>query len=448
MVALGIVRSAGSTRVIVALIVAFVALAFLRIATRTSGVFSLGGATLVMVGALFILRWYFPPVAANLITPLAAQYYDRDGALVASAVMICVFAPFYSLGRFLPLFGRRHAAPGPWNSVSGSFGDLIAAGIVLILIRLVTGLAFHVGVPGQHAAAIPFIGVVYYVSTYGPLAAAALILWLGRDQQSSLFVAGSLLLCDIAVESLLGSHGTPFLALLVFGASRAGAARPIRLTIGKALPLAALVSAVLVSALLVSFVARRTLNGGSRQSIADVPVFIFNRLGGLEYVAPVIGAVNETGPDLHRLRSSTWNNYLTVDVYGLPAGTQTGFAATAVGWWYGLRRLEGVAIGAGFFALIAGLFDQFTYSRRARRSLTAFVLSIAVLLGWATFLLGGTIGSLGGISIGFTVTALLLAGGHQLLLMTAFPDLKAPGSGRSPTALSRSARVPVDPGSH
>ncbi|MDQ1393195.1 MAG: hypothetical protein QOF30_2172 [Acidimicrobiaceae bacterium] len=430
LIPVGAHQAHGSTTVLVALFAAVAGLAWLGRSCRPYGLFSLGGITWATVAVLFVGRWFFPPVSQAFLTPIAVGYYDRNRALIASAVFVVVFALAYSTSR-RDRPGRPRdpdadtittgEAKGPL-STSVSVADLVVASGLLIGIRLMTALAFQVGVPGRQPAGIPLVGVIYYASSYGPLAGAALILWFARDVRSGARLAGALLLCDVLVEAVVGSHGTAFLAILVFGAARATVGRPVRITAARAIPVGLLVSLVIASALLISFVARESLNGGARQKLGDVPSFVATRFGGIEYLAPVIGAVNHTGSSIRYLRTSNWGRYMSGEVYGLPPDAQTGFASTAVGWWYGLGNLRGVAIGSAISGFLAGRFDRWCFRRRRSPSRLSAAAAIGMLLGWATFLLGGTIGSLGGISIGFTAIAMALVYGHNVVSQAASHD--------------------------
>jgi hypothetical protein len=413
LLAVGAHRAHGSVPILASLLMALAGLALLGLTVRRFGVFSVGGITWIMVATLFIGRWFFEPVTGSiLLTPLASAYYDRDGALIASAVMIMSFALAYVVSSRSLLsrqYERRPAAP---RVNSTSVTDLMLIGCLFAAARLLTGMLFSIGIPGKVPDAVPFVGIVYYLSSYGPLVAASLILWYGRGDRRSTAYACGLLLGWALIEGTLGTHGSTFQALLIFGGTKAMMEGLVRVKSVPAVASAVLVCVVVTASLLLAFDARAPLTGGVRRDIRDVPGFVFNRLGGLEYIAPVIGAVDRTGPSMSRLRTSTWDHFMKVEVYGLPSGAVTAFASTAVGWWYGLGGMQGVIVGSLLSGLLAGQFDQWCRRRRAGTSAPAFVLGI--LLGWATLLLGGTIGSLGGIAIGFCGIAVVMDRAHRV----------------------------------
>jgi len=64
------------------------------------------------------------------------------------------------------------------------------------------------------------------------------------------------------------------------------------------------------------------------------------------------------------------------------------------------------------------------------------IFVVGVLLGWATFLLGGTIGSLGGISIGFTGIAVVIERVHRIFV-GSMSRSGVPQAGRSRLATGR-----------
>lgn len=420
----GTMQSGGSPLLLASLCAALVGLAILGRCIRRYGKASLGGITWAMMAGLFVGRWYLPPAASDLMTPLATSYYDRDGAFMVSALMILVFAVAYFVGgrgRIRPFEQLNDAVRKPEVETPGTSIVLMVGAFSLILVRLATGHFLDIGVPGRQASSVPLVGVIYYGSSYGPLAGACLILWFGRARRGSALASVIVLMSDVLVEAILGSHGTAFEALVIFGGTLAIIGNPWRPTTVQAISAGLVIVGVITGALLASFVAREALNGGGRQTVGDVPAFIANRLGGLEYAAPVIGAVDRTGSSLGRLRTSSWNRYVTTEVYGFPADAHTGFATTAVGWWYGLAKLPGVVGGAALSGLAASRFDRWSRRWRDKKQRASSILVVGVWLGWATFLLGGTIGSLGGISIGFGTTAVALlvihrvgiaAGGH------------------------------------
>ncbi len=423
LIVVAVSRAGGSDSALVAVVVALAGLFLLGVVASRYGLFSLGGITWVMISLLFVGQWYLSPKPKESITPQAALYVDQTGALTAVAIAVCFFAAAYAIGArpranvlFLSLVDRRP------TQESTSVMDLVVVSVALVVARLVTARFLLIGVPGRKstatftaAAALHLPGIIYYVTSYGPLVGAALILWFGRRSRSSNVAVLGVLLSYVLVESYIGSHGPTFEAILAYGATRKLMGQPVRISIGRALGLGLSALIVLTVGLLISFSARTSLNGNQIQSVGQVPSFLSGRLGGLEYIAPVVGAVNQAGPALNRLVPSTWNRFMTVQVYGLTSDAQTGFAATAIGWWYGLGRMRGVAVGAALSGLLSRRLDEWSSKRLRGPPRISTLLLAGLWLGWATFVLGGTITSLIGIPVGFAVTVLALAWLHRNL---------------------------------
>jgi hypothetical protein len=126
---------------------------------------------------------------------------------------------------------------------------------------------------------------------------------------------------------------------------------------------------------------------GASGRVSGTAGFLSRRVGGLEYLAPVVGQVEVEGVDRQRLRPATWDNFLLTHVYRLPAGAHTAFAGTAIGWLYAGGGLLLVVVGGVAAAIGTHLGD--TLQHRSG-DLRARVIHAVLALAWVNFFLEGT----------------------------------------------------------
>jgi hypothetical protein len=346
-----------------------------------------------VTGALFFLAFWLKWVLAD--PPLVYLHpvrYDADGAIRVTAVFATCFALSWWGWTELPWQrllrgGERGASklatrPGPrevWL--------VFSAGMVLLVTRVVLAKVWDVGVPGKVPKTIPIpllLAGIYYLSTYAPLILSFYVL---RARQVRLRTCGVALLVGYAgVGVVLGVRSYAVSAALVLfyyyashrheHGQRAVARRLV-------MPAVIVVAAVFSLWLTLQF----RSNGASGHGVDAVVGFVSNRIGGLNFLSPVLPVVQDTGTTLSRLSESNWDSFLLVDVYGYPPDSVNGVAGTLLGLAYASAGSVGVVLAALVTGTLAGSADRLLRSRAP----LAAMCHLGAVLAWLNLLLEGTV---------------------------------------------------------
>jgi hypothetical protein len=152
-----------------------------------------------------------------------------------------------------------------------------------------------------------------------------------------------------------------------------------RLLVPGAIVLAAAVS------LWVTLLFRSTGSSGSGPNA--LVSFVSDRIGGLNFLSPVLPVVHHTGPSLSRLNGSTWDSFLLVNVYGYPADAVNGVAGTLLGLAYASAGYVGILVAALLTGTLTASADRLLRSPTS----TASMWHLGALLAWLNLLLEGTV---------------------------------------------------------
>jgi hypothetical protein len=156
-----------------------------------------------------------------------------------------------------------------------------------------------------------------------------------------------------------------------------------RTTRAIAIEIAAIAVLVFAGVTLALFVRPTQLSGHSSFS------FLFNRIGGLDYLAPAVGVTRVFGFQPSLLDPNHWDEFLKVAVYGYPTDATTGVAGTGVGWLFASLGWFGVALGGVVFGVIGAVVDTHN-ARRASRPTIRSLYRVGVYLAWLDFMTEGT----------------------------------------------------------
>lgn len=366
------------------------ALSLLVVGLRRGWVMSLATVTGAVLLLAFWLKWVVaePPLVYRHPVP-----YDSDGALRVSGVFAACFAlTWWAIsaspwGRWVRRTAGERAsddsAPGP-REVWGVF----AVGLVLLVVRVVLAEVWDVGVPGEVPKTIPIpllLSGLYYLSTYAPLILAFYALHGASIRLRS--TGAALLLGYAAVGVVVGERSYAISAALVvlyFYARKEvkpGEQRSLvrRLVVPGAIVLAAALS------LWVTLLFRSTGSSGSGPHA--VVTFVSDRIGGLNFLSPVLPVVQQTGPTLARLSGSNWDAFLLVNVYGFAPDAVNGVSGTLLGLAYASAGYVGIVVAALLTGTLTAGADRLLRSPTP----TAAMWHLGALLAWLNLLLEGTV---------------------------------------------------------
>ena len=398
----------------IAFIVGVLACVALYVGIRPFGFASIGGVTLVAVAGLFLMKWL---VFGGVGAPPTALVVSPEPALRVVAVGAAAFAAGYLLalrrglsGIQLPPRESEPVATGPW-------APFFVLALVLTAGRLYVARRWNIGVPNRAPSAVPLLGVVHYVTSFGPLVCAAGLWLLGQRRDDPARKAAAVaFLIHTAVGVSIGWRGDVARTALAWAvAHRLGAddrirRHPLRTT------LVLVAAATLCLGALSLAMSSRRGTAATPGDLGGAVEFLVQRLGGIDFLSPIVAHVNQYGSSAGYLAGPEWDHFLKVDVYGLPPSAQTGFAGTAFGWWYGVGGLAATAAAGFAFGGAGAIADKYSARKRAQgANLSVRLATVVVILIWANFLLEGTFDVAMKSGVIATAIALSIAAGSRFL---------------------------------
>jgi hypothetical protein len=386
---------------------------------KDKGWTSLAGVTSLISITAFWLKWV---VDANPHPVLQPIPYDSQRAISVYGCFILTLA----LALHLTVHVSRRPPPGQTESTedgnprSSLFAAaMLAVGILALALRFALAQLYGVGVPGITPHFPPglgsFFGLLYYISVYLPLmcGAALLLVSHSRDVRRPRVLFAMLLLLSYAIAgSVLGyrSYGVTAGLTFLFCMSVNGRPRGDKRAVSSHLvPKVIVLGIVLLVALatISSALGTRSSPGDRDQGLRSAAEFTSNRVGGLDYLSPVVSRIEATRPSLEHVDPQEWNGFVKVQVYGFPDSATNGLSATLVGWLYAIAGYNAVILG-GF---LAGLGIGFVDIKRVSRStpqLVREIVHLGMLLAWLNLLLEGTLLVSVRIGIVFMIVGLLI----------------------------------------
>ncbi len=345
-----------------------------------------------VTGAVFLLAFWLKWVLAD--PPLVYLHrvpYDSDGALEVSAVFVACFAVTWWVLTSSPWALSLRAVPGGRDEVAAPGAHrlwaVFAVGIALLVVRVVIAEVWDVGVPGKVPETLPvplMLSALYYLSTYAPLIMAYYLLSAGRGRPHLSGVA--LLVGYAGVGAVIGERSYAISAAIVilYFYVRSDLTAHGSRSVVRRLVAPALIIGTAAVALWITLQFRS--NGSSGSGLDALVSFVSDRVGGLNFLSPVLPVVHHTGTDLARLSDPTWNSYLLVDVYGYRPGTVNGVAGTLLGLAYACAGYLGVMLVAILTGAASGAADRLLRVDTARTAMW----HLGGLLAWLNLLLEGT----------------------------------------------------------
>lgn len=360
-------------------------LVWLHSKIRHLGHISLGGVTLWLTLVFFLGKWFL--LGEDMPPLVTGPRATREATLAVVAYGSLAFAVGYRRGghrlrAFVQSASiRRHA--------DVSARPLIVVGLAVVLLRLYAAGRWHIGVPSRAPRPIPLRGMLFFATTVvPPLVSASLKLKGDERGGSSLLIrAGAgILLLHTAVGVLIGWRGEPLRNALVWiAASRgSGAIARSRHEIGRLLAIG--VGIFLAVGIALTF---RGLGANESGGPAEVAQFLFERIGGIDYLTPVVGQVEIYGTDARLLDQKQWDNFLKRRVHGISEGAQVSFAGTAFGWWYASLGSLGVIAGSLAAGSLCSIVDRGLSQSDRHRHLGYNLLFVGIVLVWSNFFLEG-----------------------------------------------------------
>ena len=279
----------------------------------------------------------------------------------------------------------RHA---PWHPPPAL---LVITALALCALKVAVADVYSVGVPGEtpRGLDVPALKtVIYYSSTYGPLACASLLALSRRSQPWLRWGAvGLVLLGYVAAGGYVGSRAATVNAALVLGfvalaGPRSGGAR---FSLRHALGWLAVAAAIIVSLTLTLI--RRPI-GSSSAGPLGLLGFLEDRIGGLDFLSVAAAGVDQHGWSLAYVHTTAWVEFLTFQVYEYPEGSITGVAASLPGTAFGIGGWVAVVLVALACGGLVAIADA-KYARILEPAATTWYLGL--LLAWGNLLLEGTL---------------------------------------------------------
>lgn len=394
------------------LIAAGICIASTRV--RRFGFFSLGNITCVVTMTAFWLKWALdvkPQQRAGL-----SLYYDNSLAIYVYGLFFFFWIAAWRGGvswsaRLSGPRQRRissHCLPKRSRGRLGSGAAgvvLTSVGLLLMALRSYLSSSFAIGVPGE-TPHFPggfgrLFGALYYFSTFGPLMVIAVLLLSSRRNPSRVLAAVAIAAAYASLGISLGYRSYPVYASAVLlwslWARRHGDRRGI----------AGLLVLVPIGIGTLYAVASTLKSRASGYATSGNPLeFLVGRVGGLDYLSPVVSFIDRHGASASFVRPSTWNEFLKVDVYRFPVGVANGLAGTLPGWSFAIGGIVVVGIVAVAAGALAGVADSSGPS--GGRGLAGSIMHLGLLLAWTDLLLEGTIVSAFKLVLAFGLVAFLL----------------------------------------
>lgn len=400
--------------------------------------------TLAAFTAAFVLAGFWGKWMAAA-EPLKIYYievpFDNDlGIQVAGTLMLAITLGWLAvqrlaLRRALPPTGvaRRTSwlPPAPM---------LVVTALALCALKVAMAEIYSVGVPGEtpRGLDVPALKtVLYYASTYGPLACASLLM-LSRQVRPWLRwgAVGLVLVGYAAAGGYIGTRAATINAALVLGFVALAGPRPagFRFNPRHALAWLAVLAAGIASLTLTLI--RRPI-GSTSSGPMGILGFLEDRLGGLDFLSVAAAGVDQHGSSLAYVDTTAWVEFLTFTVYEYPEGSITGVAATLPGTAFGIGGWLAVAL----VGLVSGVLLAIADVRYARTTdPAAMTWYLGLLLAWGNLLLEGTLYPTLLVMLSFgSVYVLLRLAGRALGPTTPADDHPAhgPGTSQAPAAPRR-----------
>jgi hypothetical protein len=374
----------------------------------TFGWFSIAGVTAAMSLAAFWLKWL---VDSQPHAQLHVLPFDNNLAIRAYGIFVLAFAVGWRFA-VRGVTADREATNTTFDHriTSRTAVVALAVGLLLVATRLLLANHFMIGVPGVSPTSSgplrPLLSMGYYLSVAGPLAIASLLATYG-PRRFRWFPALSLLLAFTVVGASLGYRSYAVLAFITVTFSIASARHvgEIRTKLRAGQILLLLVAAA--GAALGLNLALTTRSGTQAGAPEGILSFLSERVGGLDYLSPVVPAIDRSGSHLAFLDPSAWDAFMRVNVYGFPSSAVTGVSATLPGLLYGVLAAWGLLIGGLVFGLLGGWLDKSCLRLRGRGPIGG-VLTLGVILSWSNLLGEGTLRAAFLQGLGFVGVSLLL----------------------------------------
>lgn len=351
--------------------------------------------TLAAFTAVFVLAGFWGKwMAAS--EPLKIYYievpFDNDlGIQVAGTLMLAITLGWLAvqhlaLRRALPRteVARRTSwlPPAPL---------LVVTALALCALKVAMAEIYSVGVPGEtpRGLDVPALKtVLYYGSTYGPLACASLLM-LSRQLRPWLRwgAVGLVLIGYAAAGGYIGTRAATINAALVLGFVALAGPRTagFRFNPRHALAWAAVLAAGIASLTLTLI--RRPI-GATSSGPMGILGFLEDRLGGLDFLSVAAAGVDQHGSSLAYVDTTAWVEFLTFEVYEYPEGSITGVAASLPGTAFGIGGWVAVAVIGLACGVLLAIADV-RYARTTDPAATTWYLGL--LLAWGNLLLEGTL---------------------------------------------------------
>lgn len=297
---------------------------------------------------------------------------------------------------------------------------LVVTALALCALKVVVADIYSVGVPGQtpQGLEVPALKtVIYYSSTYGPLACASLLI-LSRGFRPRLRwgAVGLVLLGYAAAGGYIGTRAATINAALVLGFVALAGPRPTgaRFDPRHALGWLAVAAAGILSLTLTLI--RRPI-GSTSSGPLGLLGFLADRIGGLDFLSVAAAGVDQHGSSLAYVDTTVWVEFLTFEVYEYPVGSITGVAASLPGTAFGIGGWVAVAVvGLASGALLA--IADARYARAVDPAATTWYLGL--LLAWVNLLLEGTV---------YPTLLIILSFGGVYVLLILVGRLRRPAPG-------------------
>ena len=383
-------------------VTAAVCLAILYMIPRV-GWISYGGLFTLWTIVGIILKWC---VGGTITWPTTTAYHYAN--LTLATEVFAAFALAFGATYVLTITARsgpprRHRLTTTHAShelaTSPTFGTgAFAVGLLLVMGRYIVGKYFLLGIPGAIPIALPYhsSGVIELATQYGPLAIAACLLWsagLSNTPSSKRAYPAIILILYAIVGSVLGWRSYALDAAIVWFSTISlaqgnlvtpEATRPRRTNTIEL----ALIAVLVLAGVSVALVVRPSgIHSASGQGGAFS--FLFNRVGGLDYLAPAVGATQTFGIQHALLDPGRWSEFLKVTVYGYPENTTTGVAGTATGWLFASLGWLGATLGGALLGFLSGLVDR-PGTRRPNEPRIRSLYRVGMYLAWLELLTEGT----------------------------------------------------------
>ena len=354
---------------------------------------TLGAFTAVILVTAFWAKW----VTAS--EPLKVYFievpFDNDLAIQVTATFaVTITLGWVSTQHFAQRGSRKREQAGvmrghvPWLPPATL---LAVTALALSAVKVVVADRYSVGVPGQTPRGLDFPAVktvIFYSSTYGPLACASLLmLYRGLRPWVRWGAVALVLLAYVAAGGYVGMRAATVNAALVLGfvtlaGGRSGKARfDLRIALGWLAVAAAVIASLTLTIM-------RRPAGSSSTGPLGILRFLEDRIGGLDFLSVAAAGVDQHGTSFAYVDTAKWVEFLTFSVYEYPEGTVTGVAATLPGTAFGIGGWAAVALVGLFSGALLGIADA-TYARTADPAATTWYLGL--LLAWVNLLLEGTL---------------------------------------------------------